>query len=134
MGQKALKLYFLRLQEGCAPRTPRISRLITSLQDFFSFPVPIPVQILEICTNSGKVVITHRSVNFIKFLFSFVGFILFPPTASHKCIFCVICSVQAFPFSGVDMAVDTIQIPTSCFMQTPKSKIMYKMGKVRMKI
>ena len=31
------------------------------------------------------------------------------------------------------MAMDHIQVPTSCFMKTPKSKRMYKMGKVRVK-
>ena len=32
------------------------------------------------------------------------------------------------------MAMYAIQVPTSCFMQTRKSKRMYKMGKVGVKI
>ena len=35
-------MYFLQLQGGLAPLTPLSRRLISSLQDFFSSPVPIP--------------------------------------------------------------------------------------------
>ena len=35
-------LYFLQLQGGYAPLTPLYGRLISSLPDFFSSPVPIP--------------------------------------------------------------------------------------------
>ena len=38
-----------------------------------------------------------------------------------------------FPF-WIDKVVDFIQVPISCFMQTPKSKRIYKMGKVGVKI
>ena len=35
-------MYFLQLQGGVAPLTPLYGRLISSLPDFFSSPVPIP--------------------------------------------------------------------------------------------
>ena len=42
-------------------------------------------------------------------------------------------STWIHPF-WVDMAMDAIQVPTSCFMETPKSKRMCTMGKVGVKI
>ena len=45
------------------------------------------MEILEICKNSGKMTIPHRSVKFIKFIFSFLSFILFSPTASQFAYF-----------------------------------------------
>ena len=71
--------------------------------------------------------------NVIIFLCSSFSFILLPPTGSHFAYFVLWGQCRLFPF-WVNMAMDAIQVPTSCFMQTPKSKRIYQMGKVGMKI
>ena len=77
------------------------------LLEFYLIPPPPPpphpptlkliIRIFEISKNPGKVAaIAHRSWNFIKFLFSFLCFLFFPPTASHFAYF-VWCAQYRLP-------------------------------------
>ena len=84
---------------------------------------------LKFAQNYDRVAIPHRSINFIKFPFSSLSFILFSPTASHSA-FCAMCLVPHRLFSfWIDMAVDAVQIPTRCFMHTQSQRVCRKQEK-----